>query len=77
MSSSPKKKGKGSAQILGAAVLKALLSRHGEPGRDGELELYRGVLRDLDLTDEEVETYLSEHAEDVDEAIRAHGRRGG
>ena len=62
--------------LLGAAVLKALLRR-----RDGDdwkktQALYEGVLRDLDLSDEQVERYLTGHAEEVEEAIRGHGRRG-
>ncbi len=69
-------KGKGGRNtILGAAVLKALLSQHGEAGRDAENELYKGVLRDLELSDEDVDTYLREHAAEVSDAIRAHGRR--
>ena len=71
-----KKEQGGRSPILGAAVLKALLSQHGEAGQDGERELYKGVLRDLDLTDEQVEEYLAEHGEEVEEAIRTHGRRG-
>lgn len=62
--------------LLGAAVLKALLRR-----RDGDLRqqtssLYEGILRDLDLSDAEVEAYLSTHELEVERAIRSHGRRG-
>jgi hypothetical protein len=62
--------------LLGAAVLKALLRR-----RDGDdwkktQALYEGILRDLDLSDEKVEQYLRDHADEVEEAIRGHGRRG-
>jgi len=61
--------------LLGAAVLKALLKR-----RQGEAtqatSLYQGVLRDLKLRDEDVEEYLSSHADEVERAIRSHGRRG-
>jgi hypothetical protein len=68
-----KRKG-GKSPLLGAAVLKALLLRNPEAGSDTERELYRGVLRDLALTDAEVDDYLDEHRAEVEEAIRAHGR---
>jgi hypothetical protein len=62
--------------VLGAAVLKALLRRrHGDDLKKTQA-LYQGILRDLDLTDEQVEQYLTDHAEEVEEAIRGHGRRG-
>jgi hypothetical protein len=61
--------------MLGAAVLKALLRRSGQDQAKTQ-SLYDGVLRDLDLTDEQVDKYLSEHAAEVEEAIRSHGRRG-
>jgi hypothetical protein len=61
--------------LLGAAVVKAVLRK-----RTGESEatstLYEGILRDLGVTDAEVEEYLAEHQEDVEQAIRSHGRRG-
>jgi len=38
--------------------------------------LYEGILRDLGVTDAQVEAYLSAHADEVEEAIRSHGRRG-
>jgi hypothetical protein len=62
--------------ILGAAVLKALLQRRSGDDQAKAQSLYEGVLRDLDLTDEQVGAYLAEHAEEVEEAIRSHGRRG-
>jgi hypothetical protein len=62
--------------ILGAAVLKALLQRRKGDDQAKTQTLYEGVLRDLDLTDEQVDKYLSEHAAEVEEAIRSHGRRG-
>ena len=61
---------------LGAAVLKALLiQRRGENSQQA-LALYEGVLRDLKLTDAEVDAYLKEHQDEVAQAIRSHGRRG-
>jgi hypothetical protein len=62
--------------ILGAAVLKALLRRRVGDDQKKTGSLYEGVLRDLDLTDQQVDEYLSEHAAEVEEAIRSHGRRG-
>jgi len=62
--------------LLGAAVLKALLQRRAGDDRKKTTSLYEGILRDLGVTDEQVEKYLSEHAEEVEEAIRGHGRRG-
>jgi hypothetical protein len=62
--------------LLGAAVLKALLQRRSGDDQTKAQSLYDGVLRDLDLTDEQVEKYLSQHAAEVEEAIRSHGRRG-
>ena len=63
--------------LLGAAVLKALLRQRGGDELKRTSLLYEGVLRDLSLTDEQVEKYLAEHAGEVENAIRSHGRRGG
>ena len=61
--------------LLGAAVLKALLLR-----RQGEATqataLYEGVLRDLGLRDADVDEFLRTHVDEVERAIRSHGRRG-
>ncbi len=76
--------------LLGAAVLRELLRRRSrvEPQQrlqgggalpaptEGVKALYEGVLRDLGLTDEQVEQYLAEHGAEVEEAIAGHGRRG-
>jgi len=62
--------------LLGAAVLKALLRRRAGDEVDKTRALYQGILRDLGLSDEQVDRYLVEHAEEVEEAIRGHGRRG-
>ena len=76
--------------LLGAAVLRELLRRrsaveptprlaNGAPlpsPTDGVRTLYQGVLRDLGLTDKQVEDYLREHAAEVEEAIKGQGRRG-
>ena len=76
--------------LLGAAVLKELLKRRAavEPAprlanggplpapTDGVRALYEGVLRDLRLTDEQVEEYLRSHGAEVAEAIKGQGHRG-
>lgn len=58
--------------LLGAAVVKAVLRKQGA-GSGGAL--YEGLLRDLDLTDEEVERFLREHPEQVEAALLGQGRR--
>jgi hypothetical protein len=62
--------------LLGAAVLKALLRRRAGDDLQKTQTLYDGILRDLLLTDAEVEAYLETHADEVEQAIRGHGRRG-
>ena len=67
--------------LLGAAVLRELLKRRigdepGGVGGDGLSALYEGVLRDLGLSDQDVEKYLAEHGAEVEQAIRGQGRRG-
>jgi hypothetical protein len=62
--------------LLGAAVLKALLRRRAGDDQEKTQALYDGILRDLLLTDAEVDAYLESHAEEVEQAIRGHGRRG-
>ena len=61
--------------LLGAAVVKAVLRKR---ARDAQATsaLYQGILRDLGVTDQEVENYLAEHGDEVERAIRSHGRRG-
>jgi hypothetical protein len=61
--------------LFGAAVVKAVLrKRSGESGATSLL--YEGILRDLGVTDAQVEQYLADHAAEVEQAIRSHGRRG-
>jgi hypothetical protein len=61
--------------LFGAAVVKAVLrKRTGDPSATSEL--YEGILRDLHVTDEQVERFLAEHGAEIDQAIRSHGRRG-
>jgi hypothetical protein len=60
--------------LFGAAVVKAVLRKR--DGVTASSALYEGILRDLGVTDDQVEAYLSAHADEVEEAIRSHGRRG-
>jgi len=60
--------------LFGAAVVKAVLRKR--DGVSATSALYEGILRDLGVTDAEVEAYLAEHGEEVEQAIRSHGRRG-
>ncbi len=62
--------------LLGAAVLRALLRRRAGETQGATIALYEGVLRDLNLTDSQVDAYLADHAAEVEVAIRRHGRRG-
>ena len=61
--------------LFGAAVVKAVLRKRSAEA-SATSTLYEGILRDLGVTDEEVETYLAEHEDEVEQAIRSHGRRG-
>ena len=61
-------------RLFGAAVVKAVLRKR--EGVTATSALYEGILRDLGISDAEVEAYLAEHAEEVEQAIRSHGRRG-
>ena len=70
----PEKKSASKNPLLGAAVVKAVLRKR--DGVSASSALYEGILRDLGVTDAQVEAYLAEHADEVEEAIRSHGRRG-
>ena len=61
--------------LLGAAVVKAVLrKRSGDSSATSAL--YEGILRDLGVSDAQVERFLADHEEEVERAIRSHGRRG-
>lgn len=59
--------------LLGAAVVKTILLRTGAAG--GTSLLYEGLLRDLRLTDADVDRYVAQHGPEIEEAIKSHGRR--
>lgn len=67
--------GKKKNPLFGAAVVKAVLRKRLGDGSVTST-LYEGILRDLGVTDAEVEKFLAEHEAEVEEAIRSHGRRG-
>ena len=58
--------------IFGAAVLKVSFRQQGEETAAGFRTIYEGVLRDLGITDEEVERYLAENREAVEAAAKGH-----
>ena len=60
--------------LFGAAVVKAVLRKR--DGVSATSALYEGILRDLGVTDAEVEEFLASHTAEVEQAIRKHGRRG-
>jgi hypothetical protein len=62
--------------LFGAAVVKAVLRKRSGDAATTTSTLYEGILRDLGVTDKEVEKYLSEHEAEIEQAIRSHGRRG-
>ena len=60
-------------KLFSAAVVRRSFELQDEQYRAGFQFVYQGVLRDLELTDAEVEAYLAEHLAEVEAAI---GRRG-
>ncbi|WP_373047605.1 hypothetical protein [Vulgatibacter sp.] len=56
--------------IFGAAVLKLSFRMRGDEASEGFRRVYEGVLRDLGVTDDEVERYLAEHRAEVEQAAR-------
>jgi len=62
--------------VFGAAVLKLLFRERHEEQSPQYHDIYEGVLRDLGLTDEQVEKYLEANLAAVKEAVRARVRGG-
>lgn len=56
--------------LFGAAVLKLSFELRESEGSEGFRFVYDGVLRDLGVTDEEVDQYLAEHRSEVEDAVR-------
>ncbi len=62
--------------LFGAAVLKLAFAQRHEEQSPQFLAIYQGVLRDLGVSDEEVDRYLEQHRGEVVKAISGKGRRG-
>jgi hypothetical protein len=60
-------------KLFAAAVLRRSFELSGDEHRQGFRFVYDGVLRDLQLTDEEVAEFLRTHGPEVERAL---GRRG-
>jgi hypothetical protein len=60
-------------RLFAAAVLRRSFELSGDEQRQGFKFVYDGVLRDLQLADEDVVEFLAGHSLEVDAAI---GRRG-
>ena len=61
-------------KLFSAAVLRRSFELQEARYQEGFRFVYEGVLRDLELEEHEVEQYLAEHREEVEQAVR---RRGG
>ena len=57
-------------KLWGAAVLKMSFRLRGNEQTPAFRFMYPGVLRDLDLTDEQVEKYIAENKDAVESAAR-------
>jgi hypothetical protein len=62
-------------RLFSAAVLRRSFELRGDEHRDQFRFVYEGVLRDLGLEAAEVETYLREHAAEVEAALGRPGSR--
>jgi len=57
-------------KLFGASVLKMSFRLRGNEDTPAFKAMFPGILRDLDLTDEQVEKYIAEHRESVEKAAR-------
>jgi hypothetical protein len=60
--------------LFGAAVLKLSFALRGSGAEEAFRFVYEGVLRDLKVTDADVERYLEAHRAEVEAAVR--GKQG-
>lgn len=60
--------------IFAAAVLKLTFQRRHDEQSPQFKSIYDGVIRDLGVSDADVDVFLAAHRTEVEEAIRAHGR---
>ncbi|MGA9522898.1 MAG: hypothetical protein WBV82_15625 [Myxococcaceae bacterium] len=59
-------------KLWGAAVLKMSFRLRGDEGAPAFKAIYPGVLRDLEVTDEDVERYIEQNRDAVEKAARGH-----
>jgi hypothetical protein len=59
-------------KLWGAAVLKMSFRLRGDEDSPAFRAIYPGVLRDLQVTDDEVEKYIGENRDAVERAARGH-----
>ena len=59
-------------KLFGAAVLKMSFRLRGDESSPAFLGVYPGVLRDLEIGDEEVERYIDDNRDAVERAARGH-----
>ena len=59
-------------KLWGAAVLKMSFRLRGDEQAPAFKAIYPGVLRDLEVTDEEVERYIEQNKDAVEKAARGH-----
>ncbi len=59
-------------KLWGAAVLKMSFRLRGDEQAPAFKAIYPGVLRDLEVTDEEVERYIEQNRGAVEKAARGH-----
>lgn len=57
-------------KLWGAAVLKMSFVLRGDQASPAFKAIYPGVLRDLELTDEDVERYIEENRAEVEKSAR-------
>lgn len=59
-------------KLWGASVLKMSFLLRGDQQSPAYKAIYPGVLRDLELTDEEVDQYIEQNRAEVEKAARGH-----
>jgi hypothetical protein len=60
--------------LFGAAVLKLSMAKQGMISEPGFRVVYSGTLRELGVTDEQVEAYIAEHRERLEAHIERRPR---
>jgi hypothetical protein len=60
-------------KLYSAAVLRRSFELQEARYQEGFRFVYEGVLRDLELEEHEVEQYLAEHREEIEQAVRRRG----